>query len=604
MRKKFKIRYVIIPLLCVALVGGGISALVAKKQADSVAEVVSAREVDYTYMVGGVGDYYTGKLKQGSILNVKIDSELEIEEVKVKKGDTVKKGDVLLTYNTASLEMNVEEIESNIKRIENEEQIANNQLDVLKRLLPSEDAPNNDDVTDMPESYDVPSMDIVGSDTQFEYEKKITVKSKPISGEGTQDNPFVFNAGENTVVTQEYLNYLSGNAFEVSSKANDTDGADNDKTAKQESGTGTAKYALIHIYNENGVMLYSRFIDGSLITANDMTDWVCSSGVTLNEDGSLYFEQSGDSFAKVITYTQGGSLSDFEVDTDMYGDMISGDYNYEDMLAGDMQDSIDMYNSNATDEITLDDNYIYSREELKNMIAEKENELERLALSKKQADINLRAAKKRLETGAEIAEISGTVTFVAKDKKHLSDNGAYITITNNNGMSIVCTVGEFSLDEIQVGKIMSISNYDDGNTYSGTVTSISDVPTQDGSMSYYSDTSQSYYEFIVTVDEEFELTEDRYVDVVPLVDGESEVVCVDSAFVREENGRFYIMVANENDVLEKRYVEIGKKHFGIAVEVKKGLSWDDRIAFPYGNVYEGMPVVDVSYDEIMYGSFF
>ena len=60
--------------------------------------------------------------------------------------------------------------------------------------------------------------------------------------------------------------------------------------------------------------------------------------------------------------------------------------------------------------------------------------------------------------------------------------------------------------------------------------------------------------------------------------------------MREENGNSYVM-KEKDGVLVKQYVETGKIIYGEAIEIKKGLSEDDRIAFPYGNgAKEGMAV--------------
>ena len=49
-----------------------------------------------------------------------------------------------------------------------------------------------------------------------------------------------------------------------------------------------------------------------------------------------------------------------------------------------------------------------------------------------------------------------------------------------------------------------------------------------------------------------------------------------------------MLVAGENDRLEKRYVEVGRTLYGgYMVEIYSGLSLDDYIAFPYGK--NGVP---------------
>jgi hypothetical protein len=56
------------------------------------------------------------------------------------------------------------------------------------------------------------------------------------------------------------------------------------------------------------------------------------------------------------------------------------------------------------------------------------------------------------------------------------------------------------------------------------------------------------------------------------------------------------MLADENGRLKQQYVNTGKSLWGYYIEIKSGVSEDDRIAFPYGtSVKEGATVVDASY---------
>ena len=65
------------------------------------------------------------------------------------------------------------------------------------------------------------------------------------------------------------------------------------------------------------------------------------------------------------------------------------------------------------------------------------------------------------------------------------------------------------------------------------------------------------------------------------------------AFVREDQQGFYVFMKDENGLLKKQYVEIGRITDG-AMEIKSGLSMEDEIAFPYGkDVKEGAKTVSV-----------
>ena len=62
---------------------------------------------------------------------------------------------------------------------------------------------------------------------------------------------------------------------------------------------------------------------------------------------------------------------------------------------------------------------------------------------------------------------------------------------------------------------------------------------------------------------------------------EQNVMCIDILFVRAEGAKHYVMAANKDNIIEKRYVKVGRTMYS-SVEIISGLSEDDRIANAYG----------------------
>ena len=59
------------------------------------------------------------------------------------------------------------------------------------------------------------------------------------------------------------------------------------------------------------------------------------------------------------------------------------------------------------------------------------------------------------------------------------------------------------------------------------------------------------------------------------------------------------MIAGEDGKLEKRIITTGKNLWGSYVQVRSGLTIDDRVAFPYGKeVVEGAPTKDSTIMEL------
>ena len=573
---KFKARYVVVPLIIAGIVGGTGYYVYQKKQSEKVVNVVSIKEINNDFIVDERKVSYYGTPKKGSILNVKVDTDFEIEEVKVEKGDVVKKGDVLFTYDTHSLELTIEGFENDLNVADNKIKVAENELYILRRLQPLENAPEEEEEEpEEPESGDQPQ----NTEPAFEYSKKITKDTKPIGGSGTAEDPYLYIAGIDTVVTKDYL----------------TSFADNKDL-----------FTLLYVCSEDGTVLFGRLIESNSIDKENVSDWLCTEGVTIDPMGGISFDPNNTGFARVIVYPQPINVLELNQPS-MPVDMP--EFNPEDFYFEQPADNNDNNDNNSEStyyEISWDDNYKYPLEDLKEMIKAKEKEIDTIKLSKKQTEIDCRKAKQKLEDGSEVSTMDGTVTFVAKDTRHLSDSGAFITIVNSAGMSITCKIGEFSLNTIVLDMPVVIQNYEDNRTYQGRITEISDKPiaSDDGD-----DWLQSTYEFIVTSNDEFTLSEENGVSVIPIENsddgssGSDNMFNIQMAFVREENGRYIAMVEGENGLLEKRILTVGETYYGFSIDIIDGLKPDDYLAIPYGRAVEGMPVKRVDYDQ-MYGGLF
>lgn len=575
---KFKARYVVIPLIAVA-VAGTVFGVTAAKKANDVIKVAPVSEASIEF--GGYSDMqdtpFYGKLRKGSVASIKPNKELKIQSVNVKKGDIVKKGDVLITYDTHSLQDSVLDAELLVKTLTNEMTIADNELDVLRRLQPSENAPQEiedeeeDDTTDSDATADTPSA--------MKFESRVTEKSVPLAGSGTAEDPLIYMAGQKTVLAKEYLIALASKPAPMT--------------------------ALFYVCDDTGAQLYARLIDGSKIDPAAAADYALSDGVTVTPDGTILFGSSSVDFASFITVAPSALPSDSAA-------LPEGiDYS---ALAG-MQDIPEIpelpINTADTDvsasyEISLDDNYKYSAQEIKDMIAEREKQKASLDLQKRQAELDVKKAKKLAQTGGETSAIDGKVTFVAKDIEHLSESGAYITVANDSGMSISATIGEFSLDTIEEGLDVTVTNFETGAEGHGVITEIDDSPIDQNSVeAMYSDSMESQYHFTVSLDETMDISEDSEVQLMIHHDDEPEELFLPKSLVRMEAGRSYVLIEGEDGRLKKQYVTIGQQHYEV-LKITGGLSGDDMIAFPYGKAKVGSKTEETDFQSMYYsfGLFF
>ena len=455
---KFKIRYVAVPLMLAAVAGGVFGYLKIKESKALVKVAPVSGAADMMYFDASEGNSFYGSLTKGSFSSVKLDPELTVVSVNVKKDDTVKKGDLLITYDTHSLEDCVEDSQLQVNTLTREIEHIDKELSVLKVLLPSESDPNANRVPDEeepepePETFDVPEE--FGGDMFFE--------------DDTPDMP--------------------------------------DEMPQEE------PYAEPELPNT-------------------------------------------------------------DTDIDEYSD------------------------------ITLKDHFKYSRQEIKDMISQRDSDKASKSLMKKQAELDVKRYKRLAEKGGETALIDGRVTFVAKDINHLSESGAYITISNEGGLSVTSSVGEFSLDKIREGMSVTIENYETGMSGTGTVTYVSDQPSDENSSGgKMSEGLESMYSFTVAADDDMEISEDTEVRISLMSEESMSDILLPAPILRSEGGRYYVMIAGDDGRLVKRYVKVGAMQWEM-VEIVSGLSGDDLIAFPYGNAVEGAQTVEAESFEDMYYNF-
>lgn len=589
---KFKARYIVVPLI-VAAVAGGVFGIVKYRESKNIVKVapVSGAIEEASMMAeSDEGDKYYGKLRKGSYVNVKVDTELKIESVNVKKGDTVKKGEVLIKYDIHDLQDSLADAELDVKTITNEIEIIQNDLDILTRLQPSENKPREEEPEEEEEEEETDTDSDSDSDSDKEtpdkpavseskFEPVITEKSMPLLGTGAVDDPITYAVGVETVVSKEYL------------------------TALAAAGQSEPIYAAFYVYSEEDALLFVRVIDSSKIDPKTVEDFPVSDGVKLTPDGMISFSGSSAEFASFVTApAEGQSMPGGADGTELpEGFMFPEGFQLPEGFEMPEQAPVSTDTDAAPYELSLNDHYMYSLQELKDMIAAKEKEKAALDLQKRQAELNVKTISYRAETGGEVAEIDGVVSFVAKDIYHLSESGAYMTITNDAGMSISALVGEFSLYRVEKGMTATISNFETGAETTGTVVEISDTPADSKSLTdfFADDTMESQYSFTVVLDEDIEIAENSDVQIAIDQAEDSKGFYIPSPLVRTEAGRYYVMAANDQNILEKRYVEVGGTAI-VATEILSGLSEDDLIAFPYGKAVDGAAVTETNFMDMYY----
>ena len=228
----------------------------------------------------------------------------------------------------------------------------------------------------------------------------------------------------------------------------------------------------------------------------------------------------------------------------------------------------------------------------------------------KEQEVNLKVAKLKLDKklaelgdGNVYAEFDGTVKAVRDPDEAYNNSEAVVELSGGGGYYVTGTLSEMDLGSVQVGDSVSISSWMTGAACEGTIVSIDDYPTSNGNNWGDGNRNVSYYPFKVFVTEDANLQPNDYVDIqyqkVSAQQQAGSSLYLQSMFIREDNGKSYVMARGDDGRLEQRWVQTGRDLWGSYTQIRGGLTIDDYVAFPYGrDVVEGAHTQEATTDQL------
>lgn len=234
-----------------------------------------------------------------------------------------------------------------------------------------------------------------------------------------------------------------------------------------------------------------------------------------------------------------------------------------------------------------------TREEIQKQIQEREKAIRGYQLDLKEADLNIRSIEKTLENQTVKSTLNGVVKMVS-DPENASGQEPLVQVVSSEGLYIQGTLPENQLEQMQTGQILSGYCYDNGVSFTAQVKEISPYP-QDGG----GDPRNSQYPFTAYIEDAQGLSNNSYAELTfENMNTESGAITLEKAFVRSEEGQYYVMKEDEKGKLTKQPVQIARIVNG-AYELAGGLTYEDKIAFPYGRqVTEGANCQDGTMEDL------
>ena len=547
-KKKGKALKILIPLIILALVGGGV--FLSKRLRTTPVEVSPAS--NYMYPGWDEGGSLEGYITSGDIQKVRMTDGL-VDSIKVKDGDKVKKGDVLLLFDTTTHKLTLQKDKASIALLESEIRMNETRIKTLRGLKPSESAPK-------------PTIETIDHG-KLVIRSKIDTDTKSEKGSGAD---LFFNCSKDTVVKADFLKKLRKTG----------------KTACFTIYDGKLKYA---VWTVDGTKLPKEYTEKKEVSEKDKDE-----SESENENSDKTYEEvtidpidSDWEIGKGLTFNGTGVQVNFNKADTPWGE-----------LASIAPEEYVRYEKITHENYKIDDkgNYQYSKKELAVMVRDAEEELAEKKLDLREANLTYRQDKLVGSDGEVRATVSGTVRNL-KDPDEISEGDSILEVVGAGDLKVSTTIGELDYDTVKKGDTVTIEDYMYGGVYTGTVEKKGKEPVDNG-MYYYGNQNISYYPVTVTLEDAGEdLSVGDYVSVkFGTSEENTQNMYISKMFIRSDVQGSYCYVKGEDSRLEKRYIQTGRTLYGSDVEIISGLNMEDMIAFPYGkNVKEGAKTEDVDY---------
>lgn len=560
MRIKRVIAAVVGSAVAVGAVAGGIYGYKAYQDQKLVAEVQPVSNINMGYFGDSATSY--GMVTNDSSQEIYLDSSKSAKQVFVKEGDTVKVGDPLMEYDMAEVQIDIERKKIELNTIENNLAMATHKLDSLKNAKPVDKTPPKINTEELKkyEEQDKINQSIPETDEKdVNIYNFLTATSIPYNvTRNEQTGELVYPAG---TAEDPYIYYCNANAYAYGSFFNEI--------RPKEDGT-PGKHVVFYVCKKDA-------------------------------DGKMLMEPDAEGKPKPVIDTD---LADHTAQ--LNGNSIPADYDESRMwylftgkeyIPTSLADQyMEEFMEHATD---WEPPKGYTKEELVKEITETEKQIKSLDIQRRQQQLKLESLEQTASDGIVYAKVDGIVKTVGDPQEFQQNGTAFLVVTGDEGLYVSGTISELLLGDISVGMVVTANAWESGMTFEATITEISDYPVSGNSMGE-GNPNVSYYSYTAYIEDSSALRNGEYVDLaIAANQSDAGGLFIEQAYVREENGKSYCMIADENNRLKKQYVVTGRTAYGTAIEIKSGLSEDDRIAFPYGkNAVEGVAVTDAA--DMMY----
>ena len=508
----------------------------------------------------------SGMVTTDKLQKIYISQSQTVKKVWVKEGDSVKKGTVLVSYDSTLTQATVERAKIDYDRQTENLEVMKNELELLKKAKNKETLQKECD--------------------------DLEAKLKNLKAAYDKDEKHPYNA--DAPVTEGKITQAEPTTITVK-------GAD-----------GKEQTATVYYYSWLSPSTIDEAKLGEILSNLGVTP--AGDVLTAVDTYVVLVQRHGDKVGGYVESTWGMVIMDrYTADNNEVDPPTQASKSVSFRLLNNLPDFVDTERKYDSKEIQDTERKLAIAQELLES-SMTQLDLNKAILEKAQAvkeqEVNLKVAKLKLDKklaelgdGNVYAEFDGTVKAVRNPDEAYNNSEAVVELSGGGGYYVTGTLSEMDLGSVQVGDSVSISSWMTGAACEGTIVSIDDYPTSNGNNWGDGNSNVSYYPFKVFVTEDANLQPNDYVDIQYQKDTSAEEsgssLYLQSMFIRTDNGKSYVMARGEDGRLEQRWVQTGRDLWGSYTQIRGGLTVDDYVAFPYGrDVVEGAHTQEATTDQL------
>lgn len=545
--KKKKIITIVVVVLILAAIAGTIVYFVNRQPSKEVT-VVPVMNVYTSYW----GDSKTldGYVTAGSLQEIYM-TEVGFDKIAVKEGQHVRKGDVLVEYDNTQAELmlrgdaaKINLLKSQIAAFEQQITEDNKKIATLQKALNNAESdtpatpPGGDSGTTTPTT---PTVLVALK----EVDAIADAVNKDATGVGTATTPYRILCTKDAVVKAAFWQTLNNQ---------------------------TNQNFVIDIYDDtNCTQWLVRWTVSKAPNTPPTEDWKVCDGLVFEKDSNII---TGFDATKLPAY---GALT-----------LVMPEELIEKLPVGDDEKEPPKTKAEIEAEIKM----------LREDIDSCNKQIDTTKRDLRQAQITYEKNKLSFADQKIVASIDGTVATLGDAATPVGE--VFMRVQGESRFAVTLYVNELMLREVTLGTEVQLMCYESGTMVSATITEIGTEPVPN----YYSGGNVNSSTYQVTAEISDPEAQPRLGEwCQATLDGQmpdepSDTIYLPLFVIREDEEGEYVMKADENERLQKQYITTGKSLWGSYVEIKVGVTMEDRLAFPYGkSVREGAPVVEAPYFE-------